>query len=160
MTEIVSGLFLAGIGEVMEEADTKRLGITHILNVASEITYDRTADGYKYRHSGVSDDDPENDITLILDDNIEWVHEALSQGGRVMVHCWSGVSRSAVTVMAYLVRYHNESVVNAYHKVLAKRPIVDPWPRYLEQYQRWASTTAAKDIEITKPNEITHVKRL
>eukprot|EP00891_Asterochloris_glomerata_P005741 jgi/Astpho2/5741/e_gw1.00080.200.1_t len=139
MTEIVPDLFLAGICEVMHEVESKKNGITHILNVASEITNDRSADGYEYRHSGVSDDDPKNNIIPILDDNIAWVHEALLQGGRVMVHCWSGVSRAAITVMAYLVRYHKESATNAFHKVLAKRRIVDPWPRYLEQYQQWAA---------------------
>lgn len=145
MSEIVPGLFLAGIREVIDEVESKNLGVTHILNVASEITNDRTADGYKYRHSGVSDDHPKNDIVTILDDNIAWIHEGLSEGGRVLVHCWSGVSRSSITVMAYLVRYRNESVINAYHKVLAKRPIIDPWPRYLEQYQRWASKLQRSD---------------
>lgn len=142
MTEIVPNLYLAGLREVIDEVQTKQRGVTHILNVANEITNDRTNDGYQYMWNGVDDDDPQGDITPTLDANVAWIHEALLSGGKVMVHCWSGISRSAVTVMAYLVRYHDMSAVNAYHKVLARRPIVEPWPRYLDQLQSWAPASA------------------
>ena len=52
----------------------------------------------------------------------------------VLVHCWSGISRSAVVVMAYLVAHHNMSVEQSRDFVLSKRPIVDVWPDYYEQF--------------------------
>lgn len=138
MTEIIPHLYVAGVKEVRQEVETKRFGVTHILNVAPEIICDQCEHGYHYMCSGVDDDDPRQDISATLDSNTNWIKDALSGGGTVMVHCWSGVSRSPVTVMAYLIRYCNMTAVDAFHKVLAKRPIVEPWPRYLEQLQKWA----------------------
>lgn len=140
MTEVIERLYIAGIKEVQREAETKEHEVTHILNVASELACEHTQDEYLYKMNGVHDDDPTEDISLTFDSNLAWIHQALTNGGTVMVHCRSGVSRSAVTVMAYMVRYANMSVVDAYHKVLARRPQVDPWPRYLEQLQQWSIT--------------------
>lgn len=142
MTEIIPGLYIAGVRDVMHEVETKCRNVTHILNVAPEVTCDRSDDGYHYRCVGVDDDDPTGDITSSLESNTAWIHKALSNNGVVMVSCWGGVSRSAVTVMAYLVRYRDLSPVDAYHKVLARRPIVEPWPRYLTQFQQWANSIA------------------
>ena len=139
MSEIVPGLYLAGLSEVIEEAENKALGVTHILNVASEINADRSED-YDYKHCGVGDDDESDDISKILDECAEYVRVGLADGGIVMVHCWSGVSRSAIVAMAFLVRHRCFSAADAYHRVLGKRPIVDPWPPYLCQYQQWAET--------------------
>ena len=47
MSEIVPGLYLAGLREVMEEAEHKALGVTHILNVASEINADRSEEALR-----------------------------------------------------------------------------------------------------------------
>lgn len=136
MSVITDHIVLAGLREVNDEVNTKNLGVTHILNVASEIVIDRK--DYVYKHNGISDDHPKNDIRMILDDNVQFMHQALLTGGKVLVHCYSGVSRSAITVMAYLVKHQGLSSVDAYHKVLARRGIVDPWPNYLRQFQSWS----------------------
>ncbi|KAL3157818.1 hypothetical protein ABBQ32_012240 [Trebouxia sp. C0010 RCD-2024] len=145
MSVITDQIVLAGIKEVTDEVHTKKLKITHILNVASEVVTDRY--DYVYRHNGLSDDDPKSDIRTTLDGNIRFMHEAIINGGTVMVHCYSGVSRSAVTVMAYLVKYQGLSAVDAYHKVLARRSIVDPWPNYLKQFQEWSAGLPTAEAE-------------
>jgi atypical dual specificity phosphatase len=137
MTHIIDGLYVAGISEVMREVSDKRIGITHILNVASELEYDRSKDGYIYKHCGVEDDGVTNDISDILEESTAWIDDGLLAGGKVMVHCWSGVSRSVVVIMAYLMRFHGMSIVDAYKFVLCKRGIMDPWPAYLTQLRHW-----------------------
>ena len=137
MSLIVNNLYLAGIKEVIEEVESKKIGITHILNVAEELRYDRSED-YTYLHLGVVDDDPNGDITNLIETCVDWIFEAIRDGGVVMIHCFSGVSRSTCIVIAYLVKYHDLSVIDAYHKVLAHRPIIDPWPTYLTQIENWS----------------------
>ena len=68
-----------------------------------------------------------------------------------MVHCYSGMSRSAITVMAYLVKHQGLSAVDAYHKVLARRSIVDPWPNYLRQFQEWSAS-----LPVVEPDHAAH----
>ena len=149
MSLITDHIVLAGIKEVTAEVHSKKLKITHILNVASEIVTDRN--DYVYRHHGVSDDHPKSDIRTTLDANIRFMHEAVLGGGRVMVHCYSGMSRSAITVMAYLVKHHGLSAVDAYHKVLARRSIVDPWPNYLRRFQEWSAA-----LPVVEPDHAAH----
>lgn len=43
----------------------------------------------------------------------KWVHDAISSGGSVLIHCFSGVSRSATLAIAYLMEYHKLTVDNA-----------------------------------------------
>lgn len=146
MTRINDNLFLASLAEANKEVGTKALGVTHILNVAQEINMDGASEGYDYMQLGVCDDDPQNDITPTLDPCIQWIHQACKGGGKVLVHCWSGVSRSAIVVMAYLVRFEHKSAVDAYHKVLARRKSVDPWPSYLQQFECWAKAQTTQSL--------------
>ena len=146
MTLIYDNLYLASLAETNVEAESRSLGVTHIVNVAQDIVVDRVSQGYSYLHLGVCDDDPQNDITTILDPCVRWIHQGCESGGKVLVHCWSGVSRSAIVIMAYLVSQKSKSAVDAYHMVVARRRTVDPWPGYLQQFQAWAklrNSTAA-----------------
>jgi len=138
MTRIVNHLYLAGIDEVIDEVESREHSITHILNVAEEITCDRS-DEYSYLHVPITDDG-QDDISLILDICADWIHNAIVNGGTIMVHCWGGVSRSACIVIAYMVKYRSMSVDTAYYVTRNKRLIIDPWRFYLDQVRRWADT--------------------
>jgi hypothetical protein len=75
MSKIIPRLFLAGLQEVIDETETRALGVTHILNVASEIRSLRPE--YAYKHLGVDDDDQVDDIRDILDECVDWIAAAL-----------------------------------------------------------------------------------
>nr|KAF6373496.1 dual specificity phosphatase 26 [Pipistrellus kuhlii] len=48
----------------------------------------------------------------------DFIHRALSlPGGKILVHCAVGVSRSATLVLAYLMLYHHLTLVEAIKKV-------------------------------------------
>ncbi|VDD74695.1 unnamed protein product [Mesocestoides corti] len=48
------------------------------------------------------------------------------RGGRTLVHCMAGVSRSASIVLAYLIKYQKMSLAEAYDRVRSIRPCIQP----------------------------------
>jgi dual specificity MAP kinase phosphatase len=72
------------------------------------------------------------DIKGVCDDGIdtlepqlapicEWMDRAREQGGKVLVHCRVGVSRSATVTIAYVMKYLRISLVEAYLIVPSRR---------------------------------------
>jgi len=71
-------------------------------------------------------DVPWQDISKYFLVAIRFIKEALSNGGKVLVHCYAGVSRSATIVIAYLMQEHNLGYYEAMTFVKRKRPEVFP----------------------------------
>jgi len=67
-----------------------------------------------------------------------WIREALQGGGRVLVNCFQGASRSATIVLAYLVQHEDLTLAEAVVKVKEGR---DVWPNkgFLQQLIEWES---------------------
>ncbi|VEL22925.1 unnamed protein product [Protopolystoma xenopodis] len=55
------------------------------------------------------------------------------RGGRALVHCMAGISRSTSLVLAYLVRHRGMSLAEAYQLVRSVRPCVQPNPSFWRQ---------------------------
>lgn len=54
-------------------------------------------------------------------------------GGKILVHCMAGVSRSASIVLAYLVKYQSLTLREAYVVLRKARPIASPNPGFWKQ---------------------------
>jgi dual specificity phosphatase 12 len=57
---------------------------------------------------------------------IAFIKEGINKGGGVFVHCYAGVSRSASTVIAYLMAEHNMTFYEAMSFVRKRRHIINP----------------------------------
>lgn len=68
----------------------------------------------------------ESDLTKYLDDLVEIIDKSLKQSKKVLVHCHEGISRSSSIVIAYLIKHHNLSSIDALQFVQKIRPIVNP----------------------------------
>jgi len=64
-------------------------------------------------------------ISKHFDDTYEKIENNLKQGS-VLVHCAAGVSRSATTVIAYLMKHNEWSFQKAFNLVRRKRKIICP----------------------------------
>ena len=40
-----------------------------------------------------------------FDDGAKFIHDAISSGGKVLVHCGAGISRSTTLLCAYFIRF-------------------------------------------------------
>lgn len=57
----------------------------------------------------------------VMEAAADWIHERLSNGQHVLVHCAFGMERSPLTVLWYLMRYHKMSLDEAYSLLKKKR---------------------------------------
>ncbi|KAF9514621.1 hypothetical protein BS47DRAFT_1376479 [Hydnum rufescens UP504] len=111
---------------------------------------------------GVSDDGIDSlrpQFALICD----WIEKARLEGGKVLVHCRVGVSRSATVTIAYVMKHHEMSLVDAYLLVRSRRLsiLIQPNMRLLYNLVGWEIELAkeAAGTKGTKP-ELTAGTRL
>ena len=106
--EVFPNLLLGNKGAAEDTAFLKREGITHLLNMGSV-----SLRSNKFLVRPDKDDLAREDIELknssewidvkvieCFEECGEWIKQSLDEGGRVMVVCWQGASRSATVVLA------------------------------------------------------------
>ncbi|XP_035518995.1 dual specificity protein phosphatase 13-like isoform X2 [Morone saxatilis] len=102
-----------------------QLGITHVLNAAHGKLCCKGSDdfyGTTVKYYGVPANDlPTFDLSPFFYPAAEFIHQALTSGGKVFVHCAVGVSRSAALVLAYLMIHHHLSLLSSVRCVQEKR---------------------------------------
>lgn len=77
-------------------------------------------------------DQPKEDLLTQFDECVAFIEEGLSKG-KVLVHCYFGISRSASVVIAYMMKKYNLSYHEAFGKVKSQRSIVYPNPGFVSQ---------------------------
>ena len=63
--------------------------------------------------------------------------EARQSGGKVLVHCFAGVSRSAAVAIAYLMTADQLSLAKAYDIVRVARACISPNLNFMGQLQKY-----------------------
>ena len=123
---IVEGLYLSNWRGAEDEAQLAELGITHIAAVGTEFTEDEEH-GRTFWKKDISDDESAGEeMSKALRDVAAFQHKALKGGGKCLVHCAAGISRSATCVLAYMVIHRKQRLFDALGVVIgARRPI---WP--------------------------------
>jgi len=112
-------------------------GITHILTVASGHP-PKFPSTFKYKVIKVLDA-PSTNLRGKFDSCIKFIRKVDECGGKVLVHCFAGVSRSATVVVAYLMKEKGMRMGKALRYVKEKRTFVNPndgFRRQLKQYER------------------------
>lgn len=125
ISEITSQISLGGMD--FTEKDLNQLGITHILNISN--TEDPYYPGIKSLFIPMYDGGSPYDGKMIDDcftQAFDFIKEAIDAGGKILVHCHMGISRSATIVIAYLMKTQKKTYREVIKFVQEKRPIVDP----------------------------------
>uniref|UniRef100_A0A7N0TF03 Protein-tyrosine-phosphatase MKP1 n=1 Tax=Kalanchoe fedtschenkoi TaxID=63787 RepID=A0A7N0TF03_KALFE len=103
----------------------KKNGITHVLNCAGFVCPEYFKNDLVYKTLWLQDS-PSEDITSILYDVFDYFEDVREQKGRVLVHCYQGVSRSTSLVIAYIMWRDGQSFEDAFQYVKAARGVTNP----------------------------------
>lgn len=101
VSEIIPGLFLGDVQPSLSEEWLKENKITHIVNAASELK-NNFPDTIKYYNANLEDSRNEALLKRAVC-GVLFIELAMKTGGRVLVHCYLGRSRSASIVIYYLM---------------------------------------------------------
>ncbi|KAF8661784.1 hypothetical protein HU200_056738 [Digitaria exilis] len=102
---VVNNLFIGGALAARSKYTLQHLGITHVLCLCSnEIgqSDSQFPDLFEYKNFSISDDDDAN-ISDLFEEASDFIDNVNHGGGKVLVHCFEGKSRSATVVLAYLM---------------------------------------------------------
>ena len=125
-------LYVSGwlIAEDWSELESR--GITHVINTASAVSKCPFPERVIYMPLSI-DDSRNADIQSYFYPCIDFIEDAINRGGRVLVHCMEGVSRSCTVAIAYLMWKRRLTYVEAQAMVQDIRPICQPNAGFLCQ---------------------------
>jgi len=146
VTVITKNICLGGRDDASDLATLRKLGITHVLNVAAQLPNFQEEDLVCLKIP--LHDSEDTDITKVVPLASSFISRAEDSGGRVLVHCISGVSRSTTLVLMHLMQKHRIILKNAYAYVHSCRPWVSPNEGFRLQLARmeimmWGSSSVA-----------------
>ncbi|XP_035661238.1 dual specificity phosphatase DUPD1-like isoform X4 [Branchiostoma floridae] len=124
--EVFPNIYIGDQVFAREKHRLKAFGVTHVLNACHGPWCGTGADHYRdvgIHYKGIRAMDHENfNLMPYFQEAADYVHHAL-HGGKVLVHCAVGFSRSPTLVVAYLMLYHRMSAQEALRTIRAKRMI-------------------------------------
>ena len=127
MNEILPGLFLGSTEAANNLLLLQSQSITHILVSAMECK-PSFPEQFHYLHLKLGDA-VGSDLISSLPEALAFISAAL-EGGKILVHCFAGVSRSASLVVAYVMRTLRLTVQEAVTFVKTHRPCISPNPGF------------------------------
>lgn len=128
-------LYVSGIKVAENRELLGGVGITHVVNCAGITTPNYFPDQFQYKTLYIHDE-PSANLVPHMYDVLEFIDGAKKAGGKVLVHCTQGVSRSCSFCIAYLMLNHKVSYEEGYGTVKAKRGICNPNVSFSGQFSR------------------------
>ncbi|XP_047545576.1 dual specificity protein phosphatase 13-like isoform X1 [Vanessa atalanta] len=146
VNEVYPGLFVGDAVAAKDKVFLRRMGINYVLNTAegkrytqvdTDHLYYRDCPGLRYKGFQLMDL-PTTDISKYFHIAASFIDEGISRGGRVLVHCMMGVSRSATCAIAFLMIKRGMTLTEALALVRSRRDIHpnDGFIRQLQELDR------------------------
>nr|XP_002120412.1 uncharacterized protein LOC100180990 isoform X2 [Ciona intestinalis] len=134
-SKILDYLYLGSEWNASNLEELTQIGITHILNVTLEVD-NFFPDEFTYKNIRLHDIESSN---LLQHWHATWrfIDEARRSGGKCLVHCKMGISRSSATVAAYLMKERLWTKKRALEFTEECRSITHPNPSFLEQLDEY-----------------------
>ncbi|KAK9807267.1 hypothetical protein WJX73_005991 [Symbiochloris irregularis] len=135
-SEVGPGLFVAGELVAADREILKAAGITHVINCIGHIFHNPFPEELTYLTLCLNDaigEDLASLFYLVLD----FIEGATKQGGRVLIHCSQGVSRSAALAVAHHMWRTGMPYDEATDAIKALRGVVNPNIGFMCQLLNW-----------------------
>lgn len=124
ITMITNNICLGGRDDASDLSACRNVGITHVLNLATQLP--NFQENELICKKMPLEDREDFDILAHQQEASEFISNVENIGGRVLVHCISGVSRSTTIVLMHLIKKHCIPLKDAYDYVLSCRPWIAP----------------------------------
>ncbi|ESO12587.1 hypothetical protein HELRODRAFT_93352 [Helobdella robusta] len=143
ITFVCDGLYLSDFESLSPEKIQKR-NVTTVINAALEIP-EVDIPGVAVKHLQVYDVATAN-INQHFDECADLIHATKQAGASSLVHCALGISRSVTICLAYLVKYENLTLREAYFMLKEKRHVIRPndgfWKQLISyEYEKRGKST-------------------
>uniref|UniRef100_A0AAR5PFW2 protein-serine/threonine phosphatase n=3 Tax=Dendroctonus ponderosae TaxID=77166 RepID=A0AAR5PFW2_DENPD len=132
------------------------LGVTCVINAAPELP-DMPCGRHVIYQKVAINDSPHSDIAQFFDHIADIIEEVASMRGRTLVFCVAGVSRSASLCMAYLMKHHQLTLLEAYNYVKFRRPRIKPNCGFFQQLIEYEKTMFISNTVTMVFNEFVHM---
>lgn len=136
LCRITDHLYLCNGKAANDPSLVSRCNITCIVNVTETRSSCPPPGVEEYIHIPLSDS-PVSPLCEHFDSVADKIEQTAERGGRTLVHCNAGVSRSAALCMAYLMKHHGVTLLEAHSWVKSCRPIVRPNNGFWKQLLRF-----------------------
>ena len=128
----------------LEELNTN--GITHIMNITREIDNFFPA-SFKYLNIREYDV-KETDLMKYWDQTYTFVSDCIKTGGKVLIHCKMGISRSASTVCAFAMKHFCWTLDKSLQYIKERRPIINPNEVIIFKAKETVIKNIVRDLDI------------
>jgi len=129
MTKVHSNLYIGNEENSNDEDLLNSKGITHILSLIGH----QSSVGKVERKQYPLHDKGRSNIKNVLDEVYEFMESGQKDGNNLLVHCQLGQNRSAVIVIAFLMKKFKKTLHRAHRDLKAVRPIVQVNVDYAKQ---------------------------
>ncbi|VDM59810.1 unnamed protein product [Angiostrongylus costaricensis] len=123
ISEVLPYLYVASY-RCITESKLKQFQITHVIDI-SNIGLNEKFPGIEYKVFNVDDNNIAN-ISKYFEEACEFIDAARDKGGKTVIYCAAGISRSATLAIMYLVIKGGRSLRDSYYHVNQVRPIISP----------------------------------
>jgi len=125
--KISKNIYLGNFQSAKDKDFFKKHNIKAVLNCSKDIPNHFIKDtSIEYMRIPVEDSLKQKDYDLMLQfmpSIVEFIHKHASiQNQKILIHCWAGRQRSAISIAGYLVSKYKMTPENACKYVLKKRP--------------------------------------
>ncbi|XP_055987043.1 dual specificity protein phosphatase 21 [Sorex fumeus] len=124
LSQITNSLFISNGVAANNKLTLATNHITTVINVSVEVVNIFFED-IQYVQVPISDS-PTSRLYDFFDPIADHIHSVEMKQGRTLMHCAAGVSRSAALCLAYLMKYHSMTLLDAHTWTKACRPIIRP----------------------------------
>lgn len=134
-SKITDYMYLGDAADARDLEKIQQLGITHILNCADlPLVGTRYSRPQNIEYKGLPIvDHPFFDIAQYFKEADEFIENARKSGGKILVHCMAGVSRSATMVAYHLMQHHEMTARQALKFTKQKRNKICPNIGFIQQ---------------------------
>ncbi|XP_071338590.1 dual specificity protein phosphatase 18 [Trachinotus anak] len=136
LCKVTDHLYLSNARAASDSAQVSQYEITCVISVTESRSRCPPPPGVEYIHIPLSDS-PVSPLGDHFDEVADKIEHTGDRGGRTLVHCNAGVSRSAALCMAYLMKHRGVTLLEAHRWMRTCRPMVRPNNGFWKQLIRY-----------------------